>query len=208
MFLPPEETFPTVLSMMCKLNSQAIEVEDVVIHHKSSTAFLGAGNGYRDYWLPPVQHFNRSIDGNGFIATYNLLNGDVTKLEIVSTTIKSFHPHGIDIFPSKKDDTLIHLFVINHRARSKDTINDLYSVVEIFDYTIGSSKLVHKETIQNELIWTPNDVSAINERDFYVSNDNRFRSGIMRALETYLRLPIAFVAFYDSKSKSMKKVAR
>jgi arylesterase/paraoxonase len=112
----------------------------------------------------------------------------------------------MDFFQDRKNSNLLHIFVVNHRNREGDDFQSLYSVIETFDYTIGSDDIVHTSTIEDKLIWTPNDVAAISETDFYVSNDHKFRHGLMREFETFLRLPLSNVVLYESKTKSARIV--
>jgi hypothetical protein len=100
--------------------------------------------------------------------------------------------------------------VVNHRAQAPYDPNGLYSVVEVFDYSPSKpTELVHVKTIQDKLIWTPNNVAPMSETSFYVSNDHTNRAGDGRSLEEYGQLPISWITYCDFKSGtvSCKKAA-
>jgi hypothetical protein len=81
--------------------------------------------------------------------------------------------HGIDYF--ERSPTELTFFAINHRRTG--------SVIEVLEYKIGDNVVQYKETIQHDLIETPNDVVALGPRSFYVTNDHRYKSGFWRAIE-------------------------
>ena len=81
--------------------------------------------------------------------------------------------HGLGIFD--RSATELTIFVVNHRRTG--------SVVEVLEYTIGDKTVQYKETIQHELIHTPNDILATGPRSFYVSNDHKYKSGVKREFE-------------------------
>ncbi|MFQ6115050.1 MAG: SMP-30/gluconolactonase/LRE family protein [bacterium] len=67
--------------------------------------------------------------------------------------------------------------------------------VEIFD--ILDDTLIHRESIQGELMRSPNDMVAVGPRQFYVTNDHGSVSKFGRTLEEYLRLAKSNVIYYD-----------
>ena len=81
--------------------------------------------------------------------------------------------HGLGVFERSAKDLTI--FAINHRRGG--------SVIEVLEYTIGDTVVKYKETLRHPLIVTPNDIVAMGERFFYVSNDHRHPTGHMREIE-------------------------
>ncbi|MCK4821210.1 SMP-30/gluconolactonase/LRE family protein, partial [bacterium] len=66
-------------------------------------------------------------------------------------------------------------------------------------------RLKHIESIQGNLMTSPNDITAIGERHFYVTNDHGATSPLGRKAEDYLRLSISYVLFFDGSE--FRKVA-
>ena len=99
----------------------------------------------------------------------------------------SFHPHGISIL--RKDSTL-YVFVINH--------NDTGDYIEKFKF--NGSSLKHLASYSSPDMCCPNDLVAIDVDKFYVSNDHGAKTGIMRILEDYIRIPRSALFYYDGNS--------
>jgi len=100
----------------------------------------------------------------------------------------SFHPHGIYLYQSANGDK--RLFVINHRTTGH--------YIEIFQFT--DSSLVHLESIQNPLFISPNDIVAVGDRQFYLTNDHDEPLSDWRAKKDVLQIPMGNVCFYDGKN--------
>ncbi|ORZ28562.1 Arylesterase-domain-containing protein [Lobosporangium transversale] len=95
--------------------------------------------------------------------------------------------HGLGIHERSATDLTI--FAINHRRTG--------SVVEVLEYSIGDKAVQYKETIQHELIRTPNDIVALGPREFYVSNDHKHLDGPQRVAEELLRRQWSNVIYYS-----------
>jgi len=67
--------------------------------------------------------------------------------------------------------------------------------VEIFE--ILKNSLVHRETVEGKLIISPNDITAVGPRQFYITNDHGSRSVLGKKLEDYLRLSRSNIVYYD-----------
>lgn len=89
---------------------------------------------------------------------------------------KPFLPHGISLL--QIDSSHHKLFVVNHGGGESIEIFDLYK----------RDSLVHFRTIKNDLIYSPNDVVAVAEDEFYVTNDTYFTSTFGKTIENYLGL--------------------
>lgn len=90
---------------------------------------------------------------------------------------KAFYPHGISMLELAADKHRI--WAINHVDR-KHTI-------EVFDL-YHSDSLIHIETLQNELMISPNDVVALSENELYYTNDHGKTSNLGILAENYLGL--------------------
>lgn len=57
------------------------------------------------------------------------------------------------------------------------------SRIEVFHHTIGGGSVKHIRTIAHPLIKTPNDIYALSQTEFYVTNDHYYYEGNLRYLE-------------------------
>ncbi|KAI0436758.1 serum paraoxonase/arylesterase family protein [Xylaria telfairii] len=116
--------------------------------------------------------------------------------------------HGIALYtpPSKPD--VVYIYAINHVPNPKWTAGSTTeekaaSQVELFVHTVGSDKAKHLRSIAHPLIRTPNDLLAISENEFLVTNDHYYREGTMRFIEELVRLQswtdMIHVRFDDEK---------
>ena len=130
-----------------------------------------------------------NLDKNGSIFMLNL---NETSPKPINLTTKlpfsSFHPHGISLYQSVNGDK--RLFVVNHRNTGH--------YIEIFQFT--DSSLVHLESIQNPSFISPNDIVAVGERQFYLTNDHDEPLSDWRAKKDILQIPMGNVCFYDGKN--------
>ncbi|RPB22799.1 hypothetical protein L211DRAFT_302983 [Terfezia boudieri ATCC MYA-4762] len=117
-----------------------------------------------------------------------------------------FALHGFDI--NVLSPSNITFYIINHRPFG--------SVVEKFWHTPGEDHLNFIKTIHIPFSSaggapTPNDIFAIPESDhksgFFVTNDHRFKEGILRKVEDVARLPLGHISYYDDEG-SWKIVAK
>jgi arylesterase / paraoxonase len=133
-----------------------------------------------------------NLDKNGSIMMLNL--NEVSPKPINLTTelpFTSFHPHGIYLYQSANGDK--RLFVINHRNTGH--------YIEIFQFT--DSSLVHLESIQNPLFISPNDIVAVGDRQFYLTNDHDEPLTDWRNKKDILQIPMGNVCFYDGKNANV-----
>lgn len=160
--------------------------EDITIDQESGLAFISVD----DRWA------NRSAANsvNGSILVMNL-SDSIPTFKNITPTLKDFHPHGISLW--KDPDGRVFLFVITHGANEQ--------LVERFAWRNDS--LVYLETFRDpELMTSPNDISAVGERSFYVTNDHGYsNAGLGRTLEDYLQRAISYVNYYDGTG--FRKVA-
>jgi arylesterase / paraoxonase len=133
----------------------------------------------------------------GAILLMDLSDSIPSLKNITPPGFQDFHPHGISLWT--EPDGQQFLFVVNHRQKSWE------QVIERFAWRNDS--LIHLESIVDaSLMTSPNDVTAVGERSFYVTNDHAYsKSGINRTLEDYLQRAISYVNYYDGAS--FRKVA-
>ncbi len=100
---------------------------------------------------------------------------------------QDFHPHGISLYHETSDSTK-WVFVVNHR--------DQGHFIEIFQFT--DSSLIHRESISDPAICSPNDVAGVGKRQFYFTNDHDQDGGIDR-WKDYLLIGTGQAGFYDGE---------
>lgn len=148
--------------------------EDITIHPITGVAYISAYNRR-------ATMTGRETESG--IYTYDLKADNPKLVPLITKTSGEFRPHGISLFVGKNGQDKI--FVINH-AQEKHTI-------EIFDLVGGRSTF--KQSIENSIIVSPNDLVAVGQDSFYVTNDHKHRGGKMGMLEDYLQLKWSNVIF-------------
>ncbi|KAH8808639.1 paraoxonase 2 [Xylogone sp. PMI_703] len=163
----------------CQVFDAANACEDVRIHSASQTAFLACGDPFeRTHWYPPacVRTVSRrsKTSFREYLFKHELKTGRTTQLQIKGLE-GDFVTHGIDIFQSLQDSSMIHIFAVNH-AREGDSI-------AIFNHTMGSDVVELVKNVKHPNIKTANGVAATGLLEFYVTNDHYFQKGLLRDLE-------------------------
>ena len=153
--------------------------EDITIDQQTGLAFISSND------------FSNKNPENGAIFTLNLSETDPKPKKVTQDLGFNFHPHGISLYQSPNG--VKKLFVVNHR-------ND-GNFIEIFNWQDGI--LVHQESISNPLIISPNDVLAVGERAFYVTNDHDEPLSKWRANKDLMQIPMGNVCYFDGKNTKM-----
>jgi len=163
--------------------------EDITIDQQTGLAFISVDDRRVNIQNPA------SIEGA--ILIMNLSDSIPALKNITPSELTDFHPHGISLWT--EPDGRQFLFVVNHRQKSWG------QVIERFAWRNDS--LIHLESIVDaNLMTSPNDVTAVGERSFYVTNDHAYSNkGIGRTLEDYLQRAISYVNYYDGEN--FRKVA-
>lgn len=150
--------------------------EDVTIDQQTGLAFISSND-----------FSNKNLE-NGAIFTLNLSETNPKPQKVTKNLGFNFHPHGISLYQSPSG--VKKLFVVNHR-------ND-GNFIEIFNWQ--DSILVHQESIQDPLIISPNDVLAVGERAFYVTNDHDEPLSSWRAKKDLMQIPMGNVCYFNGKN--------
>jgi arylesterase/paraoxonase len=149
--------------------------EDIVVDRQTGLALIAATN-----FTSPE---------NGAIFLLNLKAENPKPINLTKTLpFKSFHPHGISFYQSPNGTK--KLFVVNHRDEGQ--------FIEIFQFT--DSTLVHLESITNTLFISPNDIVAVGERAFYLTNDHDEPFSDWRSKKDLLQIPMGNVCYFDGKN--------
>lgn len=86
--------------------------------------------------------------------------------------------HGLSLYISPQGKR--SLFVINHPV-SRGTEPEL---VEVFD-EVSPGRFRHRETFRSPLFNSPNDLTAVGPRQFYVANDKTLKGGLAAGLQQF-----------------------
>lgn len=108
---------------------------------------------------------------------------------ITPLTPDGFRPHGISLFTDS--DGSRTLMVVNHPGNNRHTI-------EIFDLS-DDDVLTHRETVEDPLIVSPNDVAAVSRDAFYVTNDHNQPGDVGRMSAAIFASPITTVVYWDGR---------
>lgn len=149
--------------------------EDIAIDPSTGMAFISSAD---------FRSLMKGTFRQGAIYSYNLEGNPVLRNLTADLKIK-FAPHGISF--SVAPDGRKYLFAVSHPLPK--------NCVEIFE--IVNSTLQHRETVEGELIISPNDIAAVGPRQFYFTNDHGSRSMLGSKLEDYLRLSRSNIVYYD-----------
>ena len=91
-------------------------------------------------------------DGKLLTFNFNKPDQDPVELTLKNFNITGFNPHGISVYRDPSSGQL-SLFVVNHRPDAQ--------AIEIFDFERETHSLIHRRSVVDDLIWSPNDVYAV-----------------------------------------------
>ncbi|MFZ5971514.1 MAG: SMP-30/gluconolactonase/LRE family protein [Bacteroidota bacterium] len=142
------------------------------------------------------QHRANPGSHTGALLVMNLHDTVPTFVNVTPPGLSDFHPHGISLW---QGDSVTILFVINHQKQ--------YSRHTVERFAWRNGVLSHLETFYDSMLMTsPNDLVAVGERSFYVTNDHGYAQlGIGRTLEDYLQRALSYVNYFDGTA--FRKVA-
>ncbi|MDY8134475.1 SMP-30/gluconolactonase/LRE family protein [Aquimarina sp. 2201CG5-10] len=157
--------------------------EDITISRSENFALISST---RRGVYPPQE------EEKGGLYTMDLQNGNFDITPLTTSFAESFAPHGISMI---QKDSIYKILAINHTEKGHS--------IEVF--SLEKDLAIHKKTITDPLLISPNDVVLIDENRFYVTNDHGYTKGIGKLLEEYAGLSASNVLYYDGKE--FKEVA-
>jgi arylesterase/paraoxonase len=102
---------------------------------------------------------------------------------------RDFHPHGISLFVAP--DGTQTLYVVNHPEAGGQQLEQ---------FEVGADgMLIHRKTLRDPALVSPNDIVAMDADRFYVTNDHGYPPGAMQVLEEYLQLSLGNVLYFDGQ---------
>jgi arylesterase / paraoxonase len=134
---------------------------------------------------------------------HGVIPGEIYEVSIESETVRSlerrgepedlvFNPHGLDLV--REDDGRYLLYVITHW---EEEAGKKHAVIR---YRVLLDSLEFDRIYKDDLLVSPNDLSALPGGAIYVSNDS---SGKGKILETALALKRSTVVYFDGDSWSV-----
>lgn len=99
---------------------------------------------------------------NSKLLTFDFAKPDQDPIEVTLKNFNrtGFNPHGITVYQDPSSNR-VSLFVINHRLDAQ--------AIEIFDLERASHSLVHRRSVVDPLIWSPNNLYAVGKDDWLFS---------------------------------------
>ncbi|CAD7839316.1 MAG: hypothetical protein [Olavius algarvensis Delta 4 endosymbiont] len=162
----------------CLVVSGVTGAEDITIHPRTGMAYISACDR---------RALRTGQNGRGGIFAYDLTAPQPVPVKLTSGPGPDFQPHGISLYIDAEGRDA--LFVINHSGGTHK--------VEIYD--VKPDGLVHRRTVKDPVLVSPNDIVAVGRESFYATNDHRFTSGLLKIVEDYLKLPLANVVFFNGR---------
>ncbi len=159
--------------------------EDLDWDRENNLLFISSSNRWEI-----LEGLNPKTDGIYILKTDD---ENAQPVKIITDFKGDFHPHGISLF---KVDSVSYLYIINHDG-------DAHSV-ELFEFK--GDFLHHLYGYTDEKMFHPNDVVGDEVGKFYVTNDHGNRTPFWRKVEDYLRMPYAYLLYYNgSEYKKVHK---
>lgn len=154
--------------------------EDVEVDPQGQSAFVSTFN-----WRPVVE--TGQLTGQGQLSRLRKVQG---QWQVTPQTLRGFEgelrPHGLSLV---QDQGKLYLFVINHRGVKDHTVERF--VVE------DDATLAHLETIRSPRFNSPNDLWAVDQRSFYLTNDHGAQSHGGRSFEDFSGASRASIVYWS-----------
>ncbi|ELU39310.1 urea transporter [Rhizoctonia solani AG-1 IA] len=149
----------------------------------------------RTAWMPTLDALNATAvltrSTADYLATYDTSTGAITKLAVRGLSDpRGLNLHGMDVVPDELDPTMLWIYLVNHRPEPESPHKGANSVIEILKTRVGADYVEWVQTVEDaHVIVTPNDiVGANNGKEFWFTNDNGAKVGIMLCSGSVLRL--------------------
>lgn len=165
---------------LCRRVDVAPGTEDIEIDEASGQVFISTFD--RRGWYE-----GRKDYAPGAIYLIDLDDRTLTTRRVSPDVPADFSPHGISLW--RGESGARRLFVVNHRADGTEAV-EMFNIDE-------NGELFHTESVIFEEMYSPNDVIAVGNRQFYATNDRRYDAGLAGLIETYLALPLTDIVYFD-----------
>ncbi|SNX82583.1 related to serum paraoxonase/arylesterase [Melanopsichium pennsylvanicum] len=200
-------------SQACTQIPELEACEDMWLHRPSGLLYLACSDiKGRLAWTPAIDNLDVSGRPNSdYVAILNTrgsgsISSRITKVKPVSYT-DTLNLHGISVheIPAKSAELkpTLRIFLNNHRPPidpiSKTVLDatkiGANSTFELFETTLGESRMRHIRTYVSPAIRTPNRPAAVGPDSFVFTNDHKTKTGASRLLDFFL--PRSDLGFCD-----------
>ena len=135
------------------------------------------------------------MKGRIYLFDFNKPDENVTELKIESKVldIDLFEPLGMDILDENEN---VKIFVINYAPQQ---------TIEIFHFDKNNRRILkHVQTITNEKFVCLDDIAAVSENEFYITNYVKFCDyPPILMTEYFLQLPTSNIVYYKSSETTI-----
>jgi len=159
--------------------------EDIVVDQRSSLAYLSS----LDRRAIAGRRAPAARDGHvGHLFRLDLKQARPAPVDVTPVSLRADHgfaPHGLSLLPGPDGTAL--LFVINHRRRlgpdaHPDAAKPIHSI-EVVELPDGTDQpWLVRRTIHDPSLTSPNDIAAVGEDEFYVTNEQGAGGALWTAL--------------------------
>lgn len=184
-------TMEKVSPGQCRVLAGPPGVEDLQIDHAARIAILSSDDRRAAMSGKPVNGGIYVLALDDMDAPPRLLSGEG------SGTPAVFHPHGISLYAAPSGART--LMVVNHTDTSGMSVDPATQTVEIYDVAGEGDALtlIHRRTVRDVAMTSPNDLVAVSADSFYVTNMIGSTSSIGVAMEGLFGLARSYALYFD-----------
>ncbi|CAF0887012.1 unnamed protein product [Rotaria sordida] len=168
--------------------------EDFAIDYQKGIAYMG-GDDRR--WFHTFNLLNQNIKKQGKFFSFDIESETFNQLNLINYPYEHLHPLGIDLLIGRKKQ----LFITNYRVDNEEIIG----AVDIFEIdSSNENQLIWIDSVVHPLFTVPDDVLAIDDKTFYVTNIYRHRkdkSNLMHTIEVFSKRPWSNLLLCSKKNE-------
>ncbi|KAI1177776.1 serum paraoxonase/arylesterase family protein [Nemania sp. FL0916] len=191
----PFESTANVHGIETKFIADTVACEDLEYHAPSGMLYTACAGDVETTrtWMPGAGALERpDRPAYGTIVVIDPVTMKSRKLSLGNFK-GSFSTHGIALYTPPSKPKVVYIYAVNHVPNPRWVLGSktepkVASQIELFIHTVGSDTAQHLRSIIHPLIRTPNDLLAISEKEFLVTNDHYYREGPMRVVEELNRV--------------------
>jgi len=143
----------------CSVAAPIVGAEDLVIDRENRLVYISSDDRRNpknpgSIWIMPVDAPEQA-----------------TPMLLPNMNEALFAPHGLDLFIGA--DGKRYLFVIDHGVSPKEVVRK---------FLISGDQLLLQDSFESPLFYSPNDIAAAGENQFYLTNDKQEKTGSLSEL--------------------------
>ncbi|KAI1411108.1 calcium-dependent phosphotriesterase [Hypoxylon sp. FL1857] len=193
----PLSSWQNVHGIENRVIPDTVACEDLHYHEPSGLLYSACAGDMEKAagWFPGAGSLDYPENpGYGTFVVIDPKTLESKKLKLSDFPSTAFVTHGISLYSPPSDPKTVYIFAVNHlpnplRPSTSSKEPKAASRIELFVHTVGSDTAKHIRSISHPLIKTPNDLLALSEKEFLVTNDHYYRDGLMRLVEDLVHQP-------------------